>query len=309
MALFLTVVTGGLIVLAFTRFHFSHQDFPGLARLQWSHQPPTVSNGIRPQIVGHRGSGIRSTSGALLVGNTANAIQQGIDAGVDWIEIDVRESHDGHLVVFHDEDIYPKTDRKGKVSELDIDELRAVEVLVNPPERILSLEEAFTRFHADDRKWIFDVKAKGIHGEVLRWLDDKVSKGTLSKDQVMIFGAYEILLDYKDGNYTMGYTAVWRNFGNRLRVLLCPGEITNRCRLLDCNYLVLPVIFANQSIVDAAQSRGIQVWVYGTDDERDLRYLAKCGISGFIVDSSEDAMAVFGNGEVEMRPGVGGRED
>ena len=84
--------------------------FSILSPLEWNEQSDTESSGERPQIIGHRGSGLSSTdpekeSEEQLIGNTATAIQAGIDAKADWIEIDIRLSEDGHLVVFHDEEI------------------------------------------------------------------------------------------------------------------------------------------------------------------------------------------------------------
>ena len=281
-------------MLTFTRFHFSNQAFPRLAQLQWNHQPATKLNGVRPLIIGHRGSGCETTSGEGLIGNTATAIERGINAGADWIEVDIRVSGDGHLVVFHDDAIDLKTTGEGMVSSLSLDQLHAVEILTNPPERILSWDEAFEIFHSDERKWVLDVKSKGIHEKVLQWLDHKVAKGELLKDQVIIFGTYEILTGYKGCGYALGYTAIWKNIGNQFRVLFNPSEIIKRCQILECDHLVVPIIFANQALVDRAVSNGLNVWVYGSDDRRDLEHGAGRGIGGFIVDRPGVAMDLFG---------------
>ncbi|HBJ37141.1 MAG TPA: hypothetical protein DDZ51_20785 [Planctomycetaceae bacterium] len=286
-AAFLLVSVGTLLYLSFSRFHFSNQAFPSLASFQWKRAP---NNGIAvcPVIIGHRGSGLESANHDLLIGSTANAIQRAIDAGVDWIEIDIRLSRDGHLVAFHDETIDAKTSGEGMVSELSLEELQNVEVLVDPPESILSLDEVFSRFHAHDRKWVLDVKVNGIKDQVLEWV-----KRRLPKERVILFGTYDILQEYKGSGYSLGYTALWKNFGNRMRVLLAPQEVIRRCENVECKVLVLPVIFANRSLVEAAETRGIEVWVYNTDDELDLRYLAGRGVSGFIVDRPQQVVNCF----------------
>ena len=94
--------------------------------------------------------------------------------------------------------------------------------------------------------------------------------------------------------------------GNRLRILFAPAQIIRRCKTLKCEYLVLPVIFANRSIVNLALSNDIEVWVYGTDDPQDLEYLAGCGVTGFIVDRSKSAIELFGNGGDCTPPGLNG---
>jgi glycerophosphoryl diester phosphodiesterase len=289
-ASFLLVMTGIFVYLVFTRFHFSNQMPWPLARLQGNDQANVEFNGIRPKVIGHRGSGINSTKGDFVIGNTFKAIDNGIIAGVDWIEIDLRLSTDADLMVFHDETVDKKTTGEGKVSDLSTAKLKKFHVHVGQQERIPTLEEVFTKFHLTNEKWILDVKEKGIHNEVLEWLDDKVENGELSHDQVMIFGTYEVLLDYRDQGYSLGYTAIWGNWGNRLRILFHQSEIITRCEFLDCDYLVLPVIFANEQLINDAKSSGRDVWVYGTDNGLDFNVLANRGVSGFIVDKPKEAM-------------------
>jgi glycerophosphoryl diester phosphodiesterase len=295
----LVVMTGAVVYFAFSRFHFSTQTTWPLPQLQWDHQGNVEFEGVRPQIIGHRGSGLQSSDRGLLIGNTYRAIEKGIQDGVDWIEIDVRKSETGELVVFHDKAIDLKTDRQGLVAELSLDQLQAVNVKVVPPEQILSLDEVFAEFHTDKRKWILDIKAKGIQEQVLAWLDDKVSNGEILTDHLIIFGEFEVLEDYKHSIYSLGYTAIWQNVWNRTRVLFTPSEIITPCKDLDCDYLVLPVIFANPSLVGEAKSAGLDVWVYGVDGARDISHLAGRGVSGFIVDNSEDANKLFGNDDTE----------
>lgn len=56
--------------------------------------------------------------------NSLQAIQFCIDMGVDMVEIDVRKTKDGVLVLMHDKTIDRTTNGKGKVSDLTYKELR-----------------------------------------------------------------------------------------------------------------------------------------------------------------------------------------
>lgn len=290
LSLFLCVATTLLVYVTFNRFHFSTQTPWPLSQLQWNYQPNFSFEGVPPQVIGHRGSGIRSLNGDLIIGNTYNAIDQGITAGVDWVEIDVRVSGgpNPELVVFHDETIDAKTTGEGEVSDLNLAELKDVFVNLKKPERILTLDEVFAEFHGKHERWILDVKAEKIHHQVLEWLDHKIKNKQLSIDQVIIFGTYDVLKDYKESVYSLGYTAIWGKFWNRPRVLFNPSQIINRCQCLECEYLVLPVIFASGSLINSAKMAGVDVWVYGIEDRRDFDYLAQRGVSGFIVDFPEN---------------------
>jgi glycerophosphoryl diester phosphodiesterase len=56
--------------------------------------------------------------------NSLSAIQGCIDAGVDVVEIDVRKTKDGYLVLMHDETVDRTTDGSGKVSDLTLSEIK-----------------------------------------------------------------------------------------------------------------------------------------------------------------------------------------
>ena len=60
--------------------------------------------------------------------NTLPAIAKAIEVGADLIEIDIRETADGHLVLMHDSTVDRTTDGRGLVKELTLNEILALEV-------------------------------------------------------------------------------------------------------------------------------------------------------------------------------------
>ena len=93
--------------------------------------------GVR--VVAHRG-------GALLgpPENTLPAIQRAIEVGADLIEIDIRQTKDGHLVLMHDTRVDRTTKGKGMVSELTLEQIRRLEIRSASAEviRVPTLREA-----------------------------------------------------------------------------------------------------------------------------------------------------------------------
>ncbi|HAB04983.1 MAG TPA: hypothetical protein DCE35_05745 [Alcanivorax sp.] len=61
-----------------------------------------------PTIVGHRGARGEAPE------NTAAGFQVAMEAGVTEIELDVRLSRDGHLIVVHDANVTRTTGERGK---------------------------------------------------------------------------------------------------------------------------------------------------------------------------------------------------
>ena len=74
-----------------------------------------------PKLVGHRG--------ALEVApeNTLASFQRALDDGVDVIEMDIRLSGDGHVVVMHDGTVDRTTNGTGLVSEMSVAQLKRLD--------------------------------------------------------------------------------------------------------------------------------------------------------------------------------------
>jgi glycerophosphoryl diester phosphodiesterase len=89
--------------------------------------------------VAHRG-------GALLgpPENTIPAIEQAIEVGADLIEIDIRQTADGHLVLMHDETVDRTTDGSGRVARMTLAQVGNLKVQHGGSDiiRVPTLEEA-----------------------------------------------------------------------------------------------------------------------------------------------------------------------
>jgi len=93
--------------------------------------------------VGHRGTV------HLAPENTLAAFRKAIELGVDLVEIDVRETKDGHLVIMHDATVDRTTDGKGRVSDLTLEEIKRLDAgsWFSPKfagERVPTLDEALS---------------------------------------------------------------------------------------------------------------------------------------------------------------------
>ncbi len=79
-------------------------------------QPP------RPiQVMAHRGGMGQAPE------NTARALEFSIADGVEWVEVDVRITKDGHHILFHDGELQGTTDGSGPVRDRTLAELRALD--------------------------------------------------------------------------------------------------------------------------------------------------------------------------------------
>jgi len=67
--------------------------------------------------------------------NTVAGYQEAVRLGAAQIEIDVRRTKDGHLIMMHDPTVDRTTNGKGKVADLTFDEIRALDAGIKKGER------------------------------------------------------------------------------------------------------------------------------------------------------------------------------
>lgn len=110
-------------------------------------------------IVAHRGSSADRPE------NTLASFRQAIEAGATAVEVDVRTTRDGHLVVLHDATVDRTTDGTGRVQDKTLDELRQFDAgrrfdVKYAGERIPTLREVL-EVCRDRVDVLLDLKEKG----------------------------------------------------------------------------------------------------------------------------------------------------
>ena len=83
----------------------------------------------RRMVVGHRAAGGRFS--VVAPENTLAAVRAALWMGLDGIEIDVRDTKDGHLVLMHDATVDRTTDGSGEVSEMTLEQIEQLHIKVS----------------------------------------------------------------------------------------------------------------------------------------------------------------------------------
>jgi glycerophosphoryl diester phosphodiesterase len=110
------------------------------------------------QIIAHRGAS------ALEPENTLRSIRRAIDLGADLVEVDVRQSQDGELVIIHDPVLDRTTNATGPVEKSSLYQLKKVDA--GKGEQIPTLNEVLELV---DGKvgLVIEIKIPGIEKKVL----------------------------------------------------------------------------------------------------------------------------------------------
>src|SRR5438132_12637759 len=96
--------------------------------MQWGNEEPSLmaermfSQEGSCAVIAHRGAS------AIEAENTLPAFEAAIAAGADAVELDVRTTADGVVVVMHDADVSRMTDGIGLVHDLRLEELKRLRV-------------------------------------------------------------------------------------------------------------------------------------------------------------------------------------
>lgn len=97
-----------------------------------------ASAGYHPVLIAHRGSS------AIEPEHTALSYARAIKDKADYIEIDLRETKDGHLIAIHDNTVDRTTDGKGMTDDLSLAQIKKLNA--GKGEKILTLEEIIQKF-------------------------------------------------------------------------------------------------------------------------------------------------------------------
>jgi len=206
--------------------------------------------------------------------NTLEAFEAAIEAGADYIEMDVRASRDGRYLLMHDSTVDRMTDGSGSVAGLAWTELEALQVrdpsLANvPPSRIPTLEEALALCH--HRIHIYLDFKSGDRAEVARLI-----RSADMSSQVLV---------YDD----VSQIAVWREIAPELPLIVSLPESAraspsglaaflkdNPCEVLDGKWSGWTA-----EIVRKAESLGARVWPDIQNPNENPEYWQKVLAPGF----------------------------
>lgn len=127
--------------------------------------------------------------------NSIPAIQKAIDLGVDYVELDVRTSKDGVLVLMHDSSVDRTTNGKGKVEQLSFVQLKGLDLGIKSGEkwkgtRIPTFEEALQACKGKIGIYL-DHKSADV-GQTLKMVE---KYGML--DKIVVYGSPQTLKQYK----------------------------------------------------------------------------------------------------------------
>jgi glycerophosphoryl diester phosphodiesterase len=212
--------------------------------------------------VGHRGAR------AYEIENTLESFKKAIALGVNAIELDVRKSKDGKLVIIHDDNLKKVFKKDIQVNQVTLKELKQF-----TENRIPTLEESLKVIDKKVDKILVELKEVGYEKKVL----DIIKKAKL-KDRVIIISFHEQALSNI------------RELDNKIETGLIYVKYKNpvdSALKLNAQYLVTLYRFTHTRDVEKAHKNNIKVIVWTINKKQEVEdYIAK-GVDGIASDKPD----------------------
>ena len=227
----------------------------------------------RPIAIGHRGSPASAPE------NTLAGYRHALDAGVDMIEVDVRVTRDGQVVLVHDGTVDGSTSGHGEVASLSFDYVRGLDAGAHrgdefAGERVPTLSEALRAVRG--RAMLnLDVKDGAAVGPMVRTLRDE---GALR--DVVVTGCGEewaALVHAEEPSLP-----VFLNMDGALQAAADEGALATlgveRCLRAGLRGLNVSHGHVTEELLRYAHARGVAVWTWTVDDPARVGELAAMGV-------------------------------
>ncbi len=245
---------------------------------------------------------------ALWPENTLRSFEGAIGLGFRYIETDLRATRDGVIVCFHDPTLERTTDGRGRLADLTLDELRALDAGWTFTEdgrtypfrgqglRVPTFDEALA-LHADVR---FNVEIKprvpDLVGPLWRFIEERGIH-----DRVLVAAADDRVGD-AFRRLCRGRVRTSPGFAGVRRFWAAAHTGLHRVMSFDFDALQVPACHPDRPwlkvvtrrFVEAAHHHGIHVHVWTVDDPEEMRRLVALGVDGIMTDRPDLLVDVLG---------------
>ncbi len=218
----------------------------------------------KPFVVAHRGAS------ALEPENTISAVRKAIELGFDMIEVDIRLSKDGEVVLMHDSRVDRITDGRGEIKSLGLEEIRRLRV--RGRERIAFLKDIM-EITRDKAALLLDIKDPDAALEALKLVKERGMLGQV------VFNSSDI-----------GTLEKIREAEPQARLSYSPSiqdNLVEIARKLSLFMASVRFDLITRKLVETMHKLGVRITSWGTNDPSIIQKLIYMGVDGIIIDDPQ----------------------
>jgi len=234
----------------------------------------------RAEIVAHRGAS------AVAPENTLAAVKQAIIDQADWVEIDVQETADGEVVVFHDSDFMKLANIDLKIWDATMGDLTQIDIGSHfaarfKAERVPTLRQVLAACKGKIRV-IIELKYYGHDQQLEQRVAEIVEAGAMQA---------EIMLMSLKSDKVKKMKALRPEWQVGLLTSAAIGNLSSA----DADFLAVNQGLAKRQFVRSVHNKGKQVFVWTVNDATTMSRLIGRGVDGLITDQPALARTVLTN--------------
>jgi glycerophosphoryl diester phosphodiesterase len=212
--------------------------------------------------VGHRGARAYETE------NTLESFARAITLGANAIELDVRQSKDGRLIVCHDDNLKKVFDIDLPVGQASLKQLKDM-----TGGKIATLEESLAFIGSRTEKILVELKEPGYEKKVI----DHIISGKMENRVIVVSFHEEVLAAVRKLNAKIETGLIYAKSRNSVEAAL----------RLNARYLLPLYRFVHTKDVEKAHKNSLKiiVWTINTKEEAE-KFIAK-GVDGIATDKPD----------------------
>jgi glycerophosphoryl diester phosphodiesterase len=234
-------------------------------------------------VIAHRGDHTIAPENSLL------AIENAIHDGADFVELDIRTTKDGQLILMHDATVDRMTNGHGKINELSFDSIRVLKLFnknINNPDtfQVPTFEEAL-KLCKNKINIYLDFKAANV-----QQVYDEIIKANMQNNIVVYINAPNQYLDWR------------KQAPNMPLILSLNTKISDSVAMVQyLNKINIDILDGNwneytQQTVKAAFLKGVPVWAdmqAANEDEVYWKKGVELGLLGIQTDHPKELVQYF----------------
>ncbi|EKE18662.1 MAG: Glycerophosphoryl diester phosphodiesterase [uncultured bacterium] len=213
--------------------------------------------------------------------NTLSSVQKAIELGVDMIEFDVQICKSGEAIVFHDDSVNKKTNGKGLIKNLTIEQLRVLDVL--PGEKIPTLVETLELINKKTKVNI-ELKGLGTAQIVADITREFIQNKNWKEEDFLVSSFHWQELEKFHDNYPEIKTGILAK--RRLKGLFKYSQqnISEEALKIGAYSVNFPLNGITKAKVEKMHEKGLKVFVYTVNNHIDIKFMEEIGVDGIFSD-------------------------
>ena len=221
------------------------------------------------EIIAHRGASASAPE------NTLAAMHQAIAEQTDWVEIDVQETRDDEVVVFHDSDFMKLANIDLKIWDATLDDLGEIDIGSHKSrdfknERVPTLAELLTTCKGQT----------GVVIELKYYGHDK----NLERRVLDLVEAHDMTSEVMYMSLNLDAVVKMKQLNPECRVGLLLSVVSGDVQDTVADFFAVNAMFVNRSFIQNAHASGKDVYAWTVNDGVTMSRMIGIGIDGLITD-------------------------